>query len=167
MKILVDIIKESYTWGEQKYIKKTFAKDIMNMIASELGIFGKTKNIEFTILLTNNEKIRILNKNFRNKDKATNVLSFPDRDLNWNELKEEDFAEEIILGDIAFAYEIIKEEATSSSISIQNHFTHLLVHAILHLLGYDHEKEEDGEVMRALEIKILNKLDIKTPPLYA
>ncbi len=118
-------------------------------------------------MLTDNEKIKILNNQFRKKDKATNVLSFPDRELNWEKLNEEDFAGDVILGDIALAYEIIESESLASNLPIQNHFTHLLLHAILHLLGYDHEEEKDGDVMRVLEIKILSKLDIKTPSIYA
>ena len=167
MKIVVDIIKESNLWKEQKYIKKTLVKKIINLIESELEVFKKTENLELAILLTDNEKIKILNNQFRKKDKATNVLSFPDRELNWEKLNEEDFAGDVILGDIALAYEIIESESLASNLPIQNHFTHLLLHAILHLLGYDHEEEKDGDVMRVLEIKILSKLDIKTPSIYA
>ena len=166
MKILVDIIKESNLWKEQKFINKRFVKKILFLIIQELGVFRNTETIEVAILLTSNERIRILNVNFRGIDKPTNVLSFPDKDMDWESLQNLDFQEDVVLGDIALAYKVIYEEAESFSISFQNHFTHLLVHAILHLLGYDHEDPEDSDVMQGLEVKILHKLDITIPPIY-
>ena len=105
---------------------------------------------KLTILLTNDNHIQQLNRDFRNKDKPTNVLSFPD-------------GEDGYLGDIAIAYETIKREAEEQQKEIHHHFIHMLVHGLLHLKGYDHETDKDAEEMEALEIKILADMGIKTP----
>ena len=105
---------------------------------------------ELSILLTNDGHIQQLNRDFRDKDKPTNVLSFPD-------------GEDGYLGDIAIAYETIKREAEEQEKEIHHHFIHMLVHGLLHLKGYDHETDEEAEEMEALEIKILADMGIKNP----
>jgi probable rRNA maturation factor len=104
-----------------------------------------------SILLTNDKNIQQLNKNFRDKDKPTNVLSFPADD------------EGEYMGDIAVAFETIKREAIEQDKSFHHHFIHMLIHGILHLDGYDHETDEEAEEMEALEIKILADMGIKNP----
>lgn len=103
-----------------------------------------------SILLTNNKEMQHLNKQFRGKDKPTNVLSFPQNEPD-------------LLGDIVFAYETLQIESAEQDKSFEDHFTHLLVHGILHLLGYDHEHEDDQKYMEAKEIDILHKLGIENP----
>ncbi len=167
MKIIVDIIKEYKSWNQHKLLNKKLMQNILDITLSEIGKFHKCNQVEFAVLLCNNEKITQLNTEFRNKDSATNVLSFPDRDLHYLETSEDTFTGDINLGDIAMAYDTIDQEAKAFDISFENHCTHLLVHAILHLIGYDHEEDEDSEMMENLEIKILKKLHIKKPPIYA
>ncbi len=104
-----------------------------------------------SILLTNDKNIQQLNKDFRDKDKPTNVLSFPADD-------DGDY-----MGDIAVAFETIQREAVEQDKSFNHHFIHMLIHGILHLDGYDHETNEDAEEMEALEIKILADMGIKNP----
>ncbi len=104
-----------------------------------------------SILLTNDRSIQQLNKDFRDKDKPTNVLSFPADD-------EGDY-----MGDIAVAFETIQREAIEQDKSFTHHFIHMLIHGILHLDGYDHETDEDAEEMETLEIKILADMGIKNP----
>ena len=92
-------------------------------------------------------------------DKPTNVLSFAniDDEMFWQELET---ADEIELGDIIVALETLKREAAEKNIPLLHHFAHLLIHGILHLLGYDHMEEEERREMEALQEKILEKLQI-------
>ena len=108
-------------------------------------------NDEFiSILLTNNAHIQHLNKEFRGKDKPTNVLSFP--------ADEDDY-----LGDIAIAYETICAEAIEQDKKFDHHLIHMVIHGLLHLKGYDHEDDLEAEEMEALEIKILADMGIENP----
>ncbi|MCF4837249.1 rRNA maturation RNase YbeY, partial [Acinetobacter baumannii] len=101
-----------------------------------------------------------LNLQYREKDKPTNVLSFPS-----------DIPEEVLpmldalpLGDLVICIPVVLQEALEQKKTAQNHFAHLLVHGVLHLLGYDHEtSDEDAEEMEGLEIEILAKLNIANP----
>ncbi len=108
------------------------------------------KNLEFTILLTNNKKMRLLNKKFRNKNKATDVLSFPLTDI----IKKRKY-----LGDIALSYEIINKRSKKTSFNFE--LDRMWVHGYLHLVGYNHKKKVDFKKMVTAEIKILKKLDHK------
>jgi len=103
----------------------------------------------FTILLANNKKLRALNHDFRGKDKATNVLSFPGGNG--------------YAGDIAIAYGITSKEARLAAKSMADHASHLVVHGVLHLAGYDHEAPADAVVMEPLEAKVLKRLGIADP----
>jgi probable rRNA maturation factor len=110
--------------------------------------------------------MQAFNSQFRNIEKATNVLSFPSVQLDWRRLVEfvpSDMSGYYFLGDIAFGYEIIHAEALNCGISVQDHFMHLLVHAILHLIGFDHQDEEEAEVMEELEISILKDFGVNSP----
>lgn len=103
----------------------------------------------FTILLTDDKKLRALNHDFRGKDKPTNVLSFPGGNG--------------YAGDIAIAYGVTRKEAEEARKSFADHTTHLVVHGVLHLAGYDHERPKDAKVMEPLEVKILKRLGIADP----
>jgi probable rRNA maturation factor len=100
----------------------------------------------FTILLAGDRKLRALNHDFRGKDKPTNVLSFPGADG--------------YAGDIALAYGVTAKEAKAAAKTFADHATHLVVHGVLHLAGYDHERPKDAKVMEPLEVKILKLLGI-------
>lgn len=103
-----------------------------------------------TILLSTDRKLRALNVSFRGKDKATNVLSFPARRDEY-------------LGDVAIAYGVTAKEAREQKKSFADHATHLAVHGVLHLLGYDHETARDARIMEPLETSILGELGIGDP----
>lgn len=123
------------------------------IIENSLKAIKKFEDLEgeISILLTDDENIQQLNKNYRGKDKPTNVLSFPQEEPG-------------MLGDIALALETLEREAEEQEKSLSDHFTHLFVHGVLHLRGYDHElgqKEQDE--MEALEIKILKDLGVDNP----
>jgi len=125
------------------------------------GISVYADNIEISILLTNDQFIQKLNKDYRSKNKPTNVLSFPLEELSAGNYHDVD--KQIALGDIIFAFETIKNEASAEEKPIESHLTHLAIHGTLHLLGYDHEEDADAEIMEALEIKILASLGISNP----
>lgn len=108
------------------------------------------KDEEFSILLTNDAHIQELNRDFRNKDKPTNVLSFPD-------------GEDDYLGDIAISLQTIAKESREQDKDFYHHFIHMVVHGLLHLKGHDHEDDTEAEEMESLEIKILADIDIKNP----
>lgn len=103
-----------------------------------------------TILLSDNKKLRALNRDFRGKDKPTNVLSFASG--------EKDHA-----GDIALAFGVMRDEAKAAGKSLADHAVHLAVHGVLHLAGHDHERAADAKRMEALEVKILTRLGIADP----
>ena len=100
--------------------------------------------------------MRTLNRTFRDQDRPTNVLSFPSlpdtRDGNRR-----------YLGDIVLAAETVASEAQTLTLAPEHHLQHLIVHGLLHLLGYDHEDERDAETMEAIEIQILRRLGIADP----
>jgi probable rRNA maturation factor len=104
----------------------------------------------FTLLLADDAKLRALNLTFRAKDKPTNVLSFPARGKDY-------------LGDVAMAYGVTRREAREQKKSFADHATHLAVHGVLHLLGYDHETARAAKIMEPLEVAILSELGIGDP----
>lgn len=116
-----------------------------------------------SLLFTSDAEVQMLNREWREKDKPTNVLSFPmlDRD-ELLDLQREGVPE--LLGDISMAYETCSREAAEKGIALEAHATHLVVHGLLHLAGLDHElSPEDAAAMEALEIKALALLGIADP----
>jgi probable rRNA maturation factor len=115
---------------------------------------------ELAVMLTDDAGIRTLNSNWRGIDKPTNVLSFPA--LQPTGPSGPDDAPRM-LGDIAIAYETTRKEADDEQKPFAHHLSHLAVHGFLHLIGYDHEKDDDAETMEALETEILAQLGIPDP----
>ena len=115
---------------------------------------------ELAVMLTDDAGIRTLNSNWRGIDKPTNVLSFPA--LPPTGPGGPDDAPRM-LGDIAIAYETTRREADDEQKPFDHHLSHLAVHGFLHLIGYDHEKDDDAETMEALEREILAQLGIPDP----
>jgi probable rRNA maturation factor len=107
---------------------------------------------EAAVLLTDDAEIRDLNARFRGKDTATNVLSFPAGPNHWGRL-----------GDVALAYGVCEREARDQGKPLADHLRHLVVHGLLHLLGYDHEDEGEGDEMEALERLILSRMGVPDP----
>ena len=119
--------------------------------------------VEIAVRLTDDAEVHQLNRDFRGKDKPTNVLSFP-------QYEPDDFASlgnsddgEILIGDIVLARETCAREAAEKGISVIDHATHLIVHGTLHLVGYDHMDDASAEAMEALEVKALATLGINNP----
>ncbi len=113
---------------------------------------------EIAILFTNNDAVRELNATWRGKDRPTNVLSFPAVD----ELAlPPDIPQP--LGDVVLAFGVCAAEAAEKGVSIQDHASHLVIHGFLHLIGYDHQGEDEAEVMEDLERRLLLDLGIADP----
>jgi probable rRNA maturation factor len=128
----------------------------------------------FTILLADDKRLRALNRDFRGKDKPTNVLSFPaDGDFFYGRtagrrakpsLRDRSARlADAHRGDIAMAYGVTSKEAKAAGKSFADHAAHLAVHGVLHLAGYDHERPKDARVMEPLEVKILARLGVADP----
>tara|TARA_B100002003_G_scaffold55301_1_gene50781 strand:+ start:866 stop:1318 length:453 start_codon:yes stop_codon:yes gene_type:complete len=146
--ISADVVVENKLWNKKikdpsKYIKKKIKK-IFKFNPSKKNYFS------LTILLTDNSKMKYLNKKFRNKNKTTDVLSFPN--LDTVDFKKKTNAE-IYLGDIALSYEIINQRSKDGNFDME--FDKMWIHGYLHLLGYDHKKFRDYKVMKRTENKIL------------
>lgn len=116
------------------------------------------KALEISIVLANDDLVHILNREYRDKDKPTNVLTFATLD------SDEPITEgPLNLGDVILAYETVRVEATDQGKFILDHLKHLIVHGVLHLLGYDHQTEEEATDMETLEIRILERLGVQNP----
>jgi len=170
--INVEIIKNYAKWGEHKQINKSLIKKITQNVLLRFDNFSKIKQFELSILLTNTTEILTLNKQFRNIEKATNVLSFPSNELNWQDLRFSNVDPKLELlidhdymhlGDIAFCYEVMYNESCEQQKTFENHFIHLLIHSILHLIGFDHQNDTEANIMENLEIEILSYFGISSP----
>lgn len=120
------------------------------------AIEASETSAEVCIRLVSSDESKALNSTYRKKNKPTNVLSFPyDDDHN-----DEEFP---LLGDIAICAEIVAQEAKDQNKPLTAHWAHMTIHGILHLLGHDHQNNEEAEAMEALEIQILEALDFDNP----
>ena len=108
-----------------------------------------------SMLITTAKEIQKLNKQYRDKDKATNVLSFP--------IQSPEEVDIFLLGDIVLCAAIIKQEAEQQKKSEESHWAHMVVHAMLHLQGYDHVKDDDAKQMEQLEVNVLHQLGYDNP----
>jgi probable rRNA maturation factor len=142
-----DILIEDTRW-------RGLRASVMRAHAVVLRAQGGKDPLAVTILLTSDKAVRRLNRDFRGKDKATNVLSFPDGTVVEGVRQ---------LGDIALAYDTIAREAKAQGKPLKAHVAHLTIHGLLHLLGYDHEAEKDANRMESLEIKLLATIGIANP----
>ena len=120
-------------------------------------------SVEIAIRLTDDAEVQALNRDFRGKDKPTNVLSFPQVQDDLLEGLANSDDGEILLGDIVLARETCAREAEEKGISLADHATHLIVHGTLHLVGYDHMDDASATAMEALEVKALASLGIANP----
>lgn len=130
------------------------------------GLVESPLVVELSCRLTDDAEVQALNRDYRGKDTATNVLSFPqiepDR-LDALADSAEAGAGELLLGDIVLAAQTCAREAAAQDKTLVDHATHLIVHGVLHLLGYDHLDEQDADEMEALETSILAGLGIADP----
>lgn len=139
-------------------------------VTATLGHMGLApEDCEVTLLACDDARIATLNADFRNKPVPTNVLSWPSQPLAPVAIGEappppaRGFDGMIELGDIALSYETCTREATESGKPVEEHLTHLIVHGVLHLLGYDHITDPDAALMERLEVEILGNLGLDNP----
>ncbi len=118
--------------------------------------------IEASVKFVADYEMKKFNGKYRQQDKPTNVLSFPSFDIkkNLQNLSPNVTKKQVYIGDIVLAYQTIQKEANEQNKAIEAHITHLYIHSILHLLGFDHIKKEERNEMEALEIEILEKMNI-------
>lgn len=119
--------------------------------------------VEVTVRLGDDDEVRRLNAQYRDKDSATNVLSFPMVQPDLLEALANTDDGEAILGDIVLARGVCEREAAEKGISVPDHATHLIVHGTFHLLGYDHQGEAEAEAMEALETTALASIGLADP----
>lgn len=151
-----DLVTESNLWsgfGDAAGL----AEAALGALARHAEFSGEHAS-QACIALSDDASVQALNARYRGKDKPTNVLSFPAGDGVMPET-----AGGRRLGDIVIAYETVAAEASAQGIPLAHHFQHLVVHGLLHLLGFDHETPEDADDMESLEIEILEILGIENP----
>ena len=122
---------------------------------AELALDEKHKDAEITLRVVDEKEGHMLNKEWRNKDSATNVLSFP--------IGEPIEQAPHLLGDIVVCAPIVEKEAKIQEKKIEAHWAHLIIHGILHLQGYDHQSDDDANTMESKEIEILKKIGYANP----
>ena len=153
--LTIDLVVHEGGWPDQAELLSLVEKSIA--VAVDIAELKLPPHAELSVVLSNDEHVQILNRDWRQIDKPTNVLSFPTRDIEPGEIPE------MLLGDIILARETIAEEAVNFGISFADHLTHLVIHGFLHIFGYDHVEDKDAEVMERLERQCLRKINIPDP----
>ena len=153
--IEIDLLVEAGTWPQESDLLE-ITSDAVGAVLAELDPpAGATT--ELSVVFTDDAHIAALNAEWRGKDSATNVLSFPAFPVAIGDPLPP------LLGDVILASETVEREARLEGKVVQHHISHLVIHGLLHLLGYDHENEEDSEVMEAIERSALARLAIPDP----
>ena len=163
---LVEIVIEDPRWAQLSL--QPLAETAARATLAGLGL--AVEGFQISLLACDDARIAILNADFRGKPQPTNVLSWPS-DERAPEFVGEDperpdpgpLDDPLELGDIAIAYDTCTREAAEQGKPVAAHVTHLLVHALLHLLGYDHIEDEDAELMEGHEVRILASLGLPDP----
>ncbi len=161
--ITIDVRVISHSWSERVPgvvgLCETTVRTVFDAVKPPLGA------AEVSIVLADAERSRILNRDYRGMDKPTNVLAFAvlDAPAEMAALARNQDAMPVPLGDVILAYEPCSEESAAQGKTFVDHLCHLVVHGMLHLLGYDHETQADAEKMERLEISVLAALDVPNP----
>jgi probable rRNA maturation factor len=154
MKLSLDISAPCPLWRGLPRAR-AIARETVAACVAESG-FSARDGAEVSLCLMDDAQVRALNARWRGVDKPTNVLSFPAAPA-------ERMSEAPMLGDIALAYETLAREAEESGASLADRYRHLVAHGFLHLIGYDHQTDEEAERMEALEKRILARLEVADP----
>jgi probable rRNA maturation factor len=144
----VDVIVAGAAWTRGLRTVRAVVRRAADAALAAVG--PKKKPVQINVLLTSDQAVRKLNAAYRGKDKPTNVLSFPSGEAQF-------------LGDIAVAYGVSAREAKAEGKTLSAHLSHLVIHGVLHLLGYDHGRDKDALTMENLERQILARLGIADP----
>jgi probable rRNA maturation factor len=154
MKLNLEYSIEEGEWYD-RVGEESLEKRIEGLLASVFKVLKIKTNaqIELSVIFSNDENMQKMNKKFRHRDTSTNVLSFPLYEKEFFEvIKKEKY---VALGDIVLAFETVLKEAEEQKLTFDRHLNHLLTHSILHLIGFDHEKDDEAEEMEQLEEDIL------------
>ena len=127
----------------------------LNKVVSTILDQEKMSDCVINLRLLNDKEMKKLNMQFRQKDKTTNVLSFPNDDISVKQTKN--------IGDIAISVEYVKAEAKKEGKTFDDHIIHMLAHGVYHILGYNHENNENAVIMENKEIQTLKKINISNP----
>ena len=153
--ISIDVVSDNNLWNK-KIKKKVFFNTLVKLFPKKYRFIGKKINL--SILLSDNKNIKKLNKSFRNKNKSTDVLSFPfEKKLN---LKKDTY-----LGDIVISYTFMNNPKNISNLDFKDKVTKIFIHGFLHLLGHDHVKLKDFKKMNQEEEEIYKFVKIKSKKL--
>jgi probable rRNA maturation factor len=150
----IDFVESEPRWRRALAARK-LARQAVAAAAEEAGV-RLARGAELTVHLANDSGIRDLNKQWRDKDAATNVLSFP-------AMPAERVASARLLGDVFVALETLEREAAAEGKPLADHFRHLVAHGFLHLLGFDHETAAEAEAMERIETRALARLGVADP----
>ena len=151
----IDVAVEAGAWPGEEALH-ALARRAVDAVFAETGQ-AAPEEAELSLLFTDDAHIRVLNRDWRAKDRPTNVLSFPAFDVTPGDPVPP------MLGDVALAFETVRSEAELEDKPFDHHLMHLIVHGVLHLLGHDHEEDGEAEAMEALERAILARLAIPDP----
>jgi len=150
--ISIDVLSESILWNKKIKKPQIFFNSLAQGFPKKYRFVKK--KVSFTILLSNNKNIKKLNKKFRNKNKTTDILSFPSE-------KKIDIKKSPYIGDIVVSYEFMDKPKGLSSLEFKNKISKIFIHGFLHLIGYDHIKLKDFKKMLAEEEKIYKSVKTK------
>jgi probable rRNA maturation factor len=151
----IDLLVEAGTWPDEEVLQHLVERAAGATFAEIGAAWSGTS--ELSVVFSNDDSIRELNAGWRGKDKPTNVLSFPAFPISGGGSLPP------MLGDIVLAAETVSREAELEQKPIENHISHLVIHGLLHLLGYDHETDAEAEEMEAAERAALARLAIPDP----
>lgn len=160
--IRIDVVTDDGAWDEINALP-TFVEAAASAVAAAPAIAARIPGrvCEVAVVLSSDQRVAVLNGQFRGKAKPTNVLSFPAP--RGPKAAGSDGSEPVALGDIVLADETIFAEARELAIAPAHHLQHLVVHGLLHLLGYDHVAADEAEVMEKLETQILASIGVGDP----
>jgi len=154
MSVRIDFIEASPLWKRALPTRKLTRDAVAAAVAESESRLRR--GAEMSVHLVDDARMRAINAEWRHKDAATNVLSFPASDPRR-------VSEARLLGDVLIAFETLEREAAEECKTLADHFCHLVVHGFLHLLGFDHIEEADAEKMEPIEIRALARLGIANP----
>ncbi len=157
----IDVSVLEPEWSASFLDVEAIASNAMSL-ALEMAILPAVLNgrdLEASVVLANDDLVQVLNREYRDMDKPTNVLSFANLDSDEPAPPDGPFP----LGDIILSYQTLDREAAEQGKFFKDHFTHMIVHGTLHLIGYDHLTEDEATIMETLEIRILEKMNIQNP----
>lgn len=151
--IEIDVVVQAGNWPDGSVEIASGAAQIAWTVKEGVG---QGRLGDLSIVLADDQMVQQLNKEWRGFDKPTNVLSFPADDFDIPSAPR-------MLGDVILALQTVGQEAKGQNKEFNHHLTHLVIHGVLHLLGFDHIEEDDAQVMEALEVKLLASMDIPNP----